>query len=343
MTSLVASHDSRWIVTASLDDHIIVWDTSSGAVLHEWSVCQHGVSALALSPDSRRLVSADRHRTLIIWAMQDDGVQKVTALEGHADVVWTCAWSPDGAMIASGSIDGAVRVWDGHTFQQRNLFSATRGLRALQFSPDSRYLAWISDGDCCVWRPLVEEQPKRLPSHPDRSGVDINALSFDPESRRIATAHGKYDASDPDVCVVRVWDIATGAALAVLHGHSRAVWDTSFSPDGISLLSASADGSARIWDAESGEQMALFQDVDPDGLGVRTACFSPDGKYVATESSRMGRVQLWRLDDVLCVATVGEHGSFVECLTFTPCGGFVAFGDGSGRVYIRRLSDLIDN
>ena len=99
MTSLVASHDSRWIVTASLDDHIIVWDTSSGAVLHEWSVCQHGVSALALSPDSRQLVSAGGSRTLAIWAI-NDGVQKVAELEGHTDVVGTCAWSPDGALIA---------------------------------------------------------------------------------------------------------------------------------------------------------------------------------------------------------------------------------------------------
>ncbi len=213
----------------------------------------------------------------------------------------------------------------------------------LQFSPDSRCLAWRSGSDCCVWRPLVEEQPKRLPSHPDdpNCAVTTNALSFNPESRRIATAHGTWSRfSPPDANVVRLWDVATGAALAVLQGHSRNVRDVSFSPDGRSLLSTSDDGSARTWDAESGQQTASFKDVDDD-CGIVAACFSPDGKYVATGSGRFGLVRLWKLGDGSCVATFGDPGTPIECLAFTPCGKFLAYADHGGTVYIRHLANYV--
>ncbi len=337
VTSLVASHDSKWIVTASRDDTIIVWDTSSGAILHEWSACQHGVEAIALSPDSQLLVSAGRHRTLAIWAI-DDGVRKVAELEGHKTDVWACAWSADGALVASGSPDKTVRVWDGRgTFQQCALFSDPGAQpQALRFSPDSRYLAWISGRDCCVWQPLADEQPRRLT--PPSYSV-MNALSFDPESRCIATAHGYSNSTDPDACIVRVWDVATGAVLAVLQGHSGRVADISFSPDGRSLLSASDDGSARLWDAESGEQTALFKDGDDDRMSC--ACFSPDGRYVATGSGRIGMVRLWKLGDESCAGTADKHDTSVARILFTPCGEFLTSGDDDGVVHIHRLSDFV--
>ena len=207
VSSIVVSHDSTRAVTSSEDGTIIVWDIAGGAVLHEWLAHQGSpVKALALSPDSIRLVSY-RRDALAIWDMGDGSPIKAAELEGHTREVNACTWSPDGALIASASHDRTVRIWDGHSYQHRNLVPAHPDSRfytaeSLRFSPDSSYIAWITTfWDCYIWRPLMDEQPKMLPLHPDGGDIYTTAFSFDLESRHIATAHRNKN-DDPDACVV---------------------------------------------------------------------------------------------------------------------------------------------
>ena len=372
MTGLVASHDSKWVATASRDGTIIIWDTSSGAVLQEWCAHGEGVNALALSPDSRRLVSAGGHG-LVVWAI-NNSVQKVAEFRGHTASVETCAWSPDGALIASGSRDNAVHIWDGDTsaLQQRDILPNPedhdqlpnsedgdllrvalddskdgdlppdpgdyRHTSQLRFAPDSRHLAWIPGGNCCICRCLQTDRLTNLRSYPDHKGVYILALSFDFESRRIATAHGtKEDISD--ACVVQIWDVATGAALTMLSGYSRSVAGISFSPDGRFLLSTSLDKSLRVWDAELGEQKGLLKVA-----GMSSACFSPDGKYIAFGTGK-GLVQMCRTDDLhdCSMAEFTEHTYNIEYIAFSPDGEFLVSADWLGIVYMRPLAKLLEH
>ena len=354
VTCVVISHDSARVVSASSDGTIIIWDTERGAIVHEWLAHRGPILGLALSPDSRRLVSAggEGHGALAVWDLSD-AVSRIAALDGHTRALTTCAWSPDGTLIASADAEGTVHVWDALTFHERDVLEAGERQKtlsipeSLQFSSNAQYLAWISKSlpgalgsdICCIWQPHTGADARTLglPYDPSRRVV-IKALSFDPKDRRVATAYGSAYGR-PEENVVRIWDVVTGAELAVLAGHTRDVTDVSFSPDGRSALSASGDGTAKLWDVESGEAMASFKPEPGRWIEVGRARFSPDGKHVATASfPGDSKVQLWRIEDGVSVAACSAHGWSVEHVVFSPNGEFLASGDMEGVVHICRVS-----
>ena len=175
----------------------------------------------------------------------------------------------------------------------------------------------------------------------------------------VVTAHGTM-LNAPEESAVRIWDIATGTLVAVLGGpsHTWVATEISFSPDGRSVLSASASGSVTIWDAESGKQKALFEAPDSDvsqrrfsRTPLQTARFSPNGRYVAMASviilpgwNQRGILSLWSTSDASCVVEFIDHGpAWVVDVVFSPNGEFLASADDCGIVHIRRLSNFIGN
>lgn len=71
----------------------------------------------------------------------------------------------------------------------------------------------------------------------------------------------------------------SGEEIATLKGHSGQVHSVSFSPDGTYVLSASQDGTTRLWDSNSGQEI---RSMVPNGLHVFDAAFSPDGRQIAS-------------------------------------------------------------
>ncbi|MCO5189632.1 MAG: hypothetical protein M9918_15730 [Anaerolineae bacterium] len=116
-----------------------------------------------------------------------------------------------------------------------------------------------------------------------------------------------------------------------LYGHTDRVWSAVFSPDGTLIVTASEDGSAKLWDVASGAEVAS---LDGHTDWVNTASFSPDGTLIVTASDD-GGAKVWDVASGAAVASLDGHTFGVNSAVFSPDGALIvtASGDGSAKLW----------
>jgi WD40 repeat protein len=224
---------------------------------------------------------------------------------GHAMRVDGLAFSPDAKLLASGSKDNTVRLWDAErAWELRKLTGHAAWIKAVAFSPDGRWLASGSvDGVVKLWEVASGRELKTM-----KGGGSINALSFSPDTRLLAAGNAENS--------VLVWNTATGQAERTLAGHAGAVLTLAFSPDGRTLATGARDNSVRLWDAGSGRELhALAGHTDR----VRSLAFSSDGKRLASGSFDR-TIKIWDVGRGRETRTLAGHADAVMAVAFTDGG-----------------------
>ena len=150
----------------------------------------------------------------------------------------------------------------------------------------------LSAPDRPIWFPAVSVLADARSRDRQRAVLQRLSAAFSPDGARVVTASRDYTA--------RLWDVPTGASLAVLQGHPQTVASAAFSPDGARVVTASWDNTARLWDVTTGASLAVLQGHTQR---VNSAAFSPDRTRVLTASSDT-TARLWDRWPLLTVDTV---------------------------------------
>ncbi|MGV7224095.1 MAG: WD40 repeat domain-containing protein [Nitrospinales bacterium] len=333
--------DNRTLATGGADSKIRLWRIADGRQMATLSGHTMRVTCIAFSRDGHLLASSSADGSLRLWQIQNQSQLKemrankllTSWLHRHfagaaLEVVSGVAFSPSGAMIASGQYDTYVRVWktkDGTLLKR--LKGHTDCVTSVAFSPDGTLLASGSwDGTVRLWsveswkcvRVLIEERLCYGPVNPEmephlKGFWVVNSVNFSPDGSQLAAAWGHS--------TVRLWQLfdTTSGQLheqpfTLLIGEhdpkampAAAIYDepglgptvpglggvtsVAFSPDGRTFASGADDFHVRLWDCGSNgsEPLKVFKDHT---AGVSCVTYSPDGKTLST-SGWDGRVALY--------------------------------------------------
>jgi len=322
------------------------------------------VSAVAVTPDGRKAVSASYDQTLKVWDLERG--EEVRTLKGHSGWVIAVAVTPDGRKAVSSSDDQTLKVWDLERGEEvRTLKGHSGWVIAVAVTPDGRKAVSASgDRTLKVWDLERGEEVRTLKGH---SGW-VYAVAVTPDGRKAVSSSGDQ--------TLKVWDLERGEEVRTLKGHSGLVYAVAVTPDGRKAVSASGDRTLKVWDLERGEEVRTLKGhsgwvyavaVTPDGRkavsasndqtlkvwdlergeevrtlkghsgSVYAVAVTPDGRKAVSASDDQ-TLKVWDMETGKIVATFTADGSIL-CCAIAPYGKTIVAGESSGRVHFLRLEN----
>jgi WD40 repeat protein len=305
------------------------------------------------------MATSSGDRTLIVW---DWPARKpLVRLRGHLGEVQSAAISPDGEMLASGSSEGSIKLWDTSSRRPERRTLPECGL-IIGFSADSRLLVGRGFKAIRLWRledgvvtpiPLDGLLERGLSPRADLHGIEPYAV--------FGMTNGELEH----------WNLATMSRIDFWQVHEGEVISAVFSPDGRFIATSGTNGDVKVWDAKTRRKVRSFKPLggqlicltfSPDGRllagstdhdkprvciwdvnegsllheldgfnGLELLAFSPDGKLLATAHND-NIARLWEIPSGDLKAELKGHVSYVVGVAFSPDGKTLATGGYEGKV-----------
>ncbi len=280
------------------------------------------------------------------------------------------AFSPDTDLLAAGTSQGTVRLWDVVSGELRRTFTPAQNTRdylngpvqEVAFSPDGTILATHSgvEGGIVQFWDVATGASRTLDD-----AKWVSSLAFSPDGSVLATGDstGAVDLwevstgelhhsipGDPAVGVVsvayspdgdtlatgdtrgeaRLWEAATGELVRTLTGHTGSLTSLAFRSDGTALVTGSEDGTVLLWDPATGEKRRTF--TAPRGDEVYAVALGSDDTMATAGAD--GSVRLWNTSSGLLFRTLMGHRDSVTSMVFGANGTTLASSDSAGTIRV---------
>ena len=281
-----------------------------------------GISAIAFSPDDRRIVAGGKDGSLKVWKTETGSL--IRSFRAHSYQIDAVAFSPNGRLLASGGL-WAFKVWSTETWKE--LFPAHAGgpahvggefqVKSIAFASDDTIVSADADdsygGTIRRWNAATGEilQTFKVPEK------FVTAVSGD--ARWVAW--GDLRGHHP---TVKIQDAESGRVVhsfATPTGLTAIAW----SPDDHLVALADTAGKISLWQVEKGE---LIRSFDGPGATVNSLAFSPDIKRVVSSAENRRSPDVWDVDTGHAINSVEAYSSDVNAIALSPDGHWIVASVG---------------
>ena len=223
-------------LTGHANGKVVLWDLDRAEKIATVQRNEANIWAVAFTGDPNRFATASHDWKVTLWDARQTAAP-LQVLDGHENSVQSLAYSPQLLLLASGSADKTVRVWNLDTLDLKRAYRGPRDfVTSVAFSPSGKLLAaGALDGRIQVWSVLSSRRMRTLNGHRGR----VADIAF--------SSSGDQLASAGEDGTVRLWDLQRGRILRALTGHVGGATAVAFAPDGQHLASAGVDGRLRLW------------------------------------------------------------------------------------------------
>lgn len=307
------------------------------------------------------------HFSISIALAQDKA--EVFVQLGHRSAISAVSVSSNGNKVASGSLDGFIKLWDADSGREIKTLEGHQGsVQGLAFSPDGKQIASIGrDRTLRLWNSSTGVSQSVVSAHENialaiafsNDGKKIITGSFDKavkvwdasSARSIyaielqsspvrSIAINKEDnllAIGAEDGVVKIYNFPSGTLAATLPGHTNGVLGLAFSPTNKVLATAGQDGIIKLWNAVTFKEINKISAHNGPANSVN---FSFDGKWVAS-AGQDGLVKLWNANNGNLVTVLSGHTGDVQSVAFAAASPTLVSGgiDKSIRIWNYDSSD----
>jgi WD40 repeat protein len=312
--SVKFTSDNRYIISASDDHKIKIWDIDKEQLVKSLEGHQSWISSIDIAREDRLLASGGGDLKVKLWNFETGNFLR--DCEGHRQSIHVVQFHRGGKILASGSSDGTVRIWDVDTGNCLVVLEGhTDSVFSVSFNLDGSKIATAgADKQIKIWN-ISDITNSNIITSWEAHSDDISSVAFSPVNDTIL-ASGSHDKT------VKIWNVKELdkiQLIATLTEPTNWVHSITFSPDGETLFCGSEEQAVYIWDIKhiNKQKPSLLESLTGFILWAHTIAFNNQGSILACGYSDQA-IRIWNAHTYQLQTTLSGHKGNVFGIAFSP-------------------------